>query len=270
MKELIESIQNKLVKKIKALQQRKNREKEGLFIVEGVRFVQEIPTNYTILFYAVSDTFQKINDISVYENKNQVFIFSDDVFCAIADTQHTQGILAVCQKKEIELSHFELKENGFYILIEEIQDPGNLGTIIRTADACNVDAIFLSKGCVDLYNTKVLRSTMGSLFHIPIFSNVNLEECIDNMKQKNITIFAAHLKAKQYYYTTDFKKGCAFLIGNEGKGISEIITKRCDKLIKIPMIGQAESLNASVATGILLYEAVRQRLMPERKMYENI
>ena len=110
MKELIESIQNKLVKKIKALQQRKNREKEGLFIVEGVRFVQEIPTNYTILFYAVSDTFQKINDISVYENKSQVFIFSDDVFCAIADTQHTQGILAVCQKKEIELFYFELKE----------------------------------------------------------------------------------------------------------------------------------------------------------------
>ena len=270
MKELIESIQNKLVKKIKALQQRKNREKESLFIVEGVRFVQEIPIDYTIVFYAVSNTFQKINDISIYENRSQVFVFSDDVFRTIADTQHTQGILAVCQKKEIELSHFKLKEKGFYILVEKIQDPGNLGTIIRTADACNVDAIFLSKGCVDLYNTKVLRSTMGSLFHIPIFCNVNLEKYIDNMKQKNITVFAAHLKAKQYYYTTDLKKGCAFLIGNEGKGISDTVAKKCDKLIKIPMLGQAESLNASVATAVLLYEVVRQRLMSERKIYENI
>lgn len=264
MKKLIESVQNKLVKKIKALQQRKNREKECLFIVEGIRFVQEIPVNDSILFYAVSNTFQKTNDITIYEKRSKVFVFSDDVFRSVADTQHTQGILAVCQKKEINLNDFKLKQKGFYILAEEIQDPGNLGTMIRTADACNVDAIFLSKGCVDLYNAKVLRSTMGSLFHVPIFSNVDLEKCIDSMKQKNITVFAAHLKTEQYYYTADFKKGCAFLIGNEGKGITETIAKKCDKLIKIPMIGQAQSLNASVATGVLLYEVVRQRLLLER------
>ena len=100
MKNLIESVQNKLVKKIKGLQQRKNREKEGLFVVEGVRFVKEIPETYHILFYAVSNTFQKINDISIYEKRSQVFILADNVFTAVADTEHSQGILAVCQKKE--------------------------------------------------------------------------------------------------------------------------------------------------------------------------
>lgn len=257
MNTLIESIQNKLIKQIKALQLRKNREKEGLFIVEGVRFVNEIPQN-DISYYAVSDTFQKTNDISIYQKRAQVFICSDTVFHTISDTEHTQGILAICHKRE--LSEFQLHTNGLYILVEEIQDPGNLGTIIRTAAACNADAIFLSKGCVDLYNPKTLRSTMGSLFHLPIIQNADLSKYIDDMKQKNITVFAAHLKASEYYYNMDFKNGCAFLIGNEGKGISDALAQKCTQLIKIPMIGKAESLNASIAAGVLLYEAVRQKL----------
>ncbi len=258
MKNLIESAQNKFVKKIKGLQQHKNREKEGLFVVEGLRFVAEIPQNYSILFYAVSNRFQNKNDISVYQKRSQVLVFADTIFSTMTDTEHSQGILAVCQKKEN--TEFYFKQNGLYLLIEEVQDPGNLGTIIRTADACNVDAIFLSKGCVDLYNPKVLRSTMGSLFHVPIFRNVDFISSIDKMKQQNILVFAAHLKAKDYYYTANFKKGCAFLIGNEGKGISEEAAQKCSQLIKIPMLGQAESLNASVASAVLLYEAVRQRL----------
>ncbi len=158
------------------------------------------------------------------------------------------------------LSEYQLNEKGFYILAENIQDPGNLGTMIRTADACHADAVFLSKGCVDLYNTKVLRSTMGSLFHLPIFQNVDFIDYIDSMKQKNIMIFAAHLKAQKYYYNTDFRKGCALLIGNEGKGITDKIAQKCHEFVKIPMVGKAESLNASVAAGVLMYEVVRQRM----------
>lgn len=257
---LIESVQNKLVKKIKSLQQRKNRDKEGVFIVEGIRFVGEIPQTVTILYYAVSHTFQKINDISIYEKRSQVFVFSDNVFDSISDTQHTQGIIAICQKKNIELSEYVLHEKGFYILAENIQDPGNLGTIIRTADACHADAVFLSKGCVDLYNAKVLRSTMGSLFHMPIFQNVDFIEYMDIMKQNNITIFASHLKAKKYYYHADFHKACALVIGNEGKGITDEIAQKCHEWIKIPMVGKAESLNVSIAAGVLMYEVVRQRI----------
>lgn len=260
MKILIESVQNKLVKKIKSLQQRKNREKEGLFVVEGVRFVGEIPNNVNILYIAVSHTFQKMNDITVYEKRSQVFVFSDTVFNTISDTQHTQGIIAICKKNTIALSEYVLNEKGFYILAENIQDPGNLGTMIRTADACHADAVFLSKGCVDLYNAKVLRSTMGSLFHLPIFQNVDFIDYIDSMKQKNIMIFAAHLKAQKYYYNTDFRKGCALIIGNEGKGITDEIAQKCHEFVKIPMVGKAESLNASVAAGVLMYEVVRQRM----------
>lgn len=260
MKVLIESVQNKLVKKIKSLQQRKNREKEGLFVVEGVRFVNEIPQSSNILYIAVSHTFQKMNDISVYEKRSQVFVFSDTVFDTICDTQHTQGIIAICKKNTIALSEYVLNEKGFYILAENIQDPGNLGTMIRTADACNADAVFLSKGCVDLYNAKVLRSTMGSLFHLPIFQNVDFIEYIHHMKQKNIMLFAAHLKAQKYYYNTDFHKGCALVIGNEGKGITNEIAQKCHEFVKIPMVGKAESLNASVAAGVLMYEVVRQRM----------
>ena len=260
MKILIESVQNKLVKKIKSLQQRKNSEKEGLFVVEGVRFVGEIRNNVNILYIAVSHTFQKMNDITVYEKRSQVFVFSDTVFDTISDTQHTQGIIAICQKKNMVLSEYQLNEKGFYILAENIQDPGNLGTMIRTADACHADAVFLSKGCVDLYNTKVLRSTMGSLFHLPIFQNVDFIDYMDSMKQKNIMIFAAHLKAQKYYYNTDFRKGCALLIGNEGKGITDKIAQKCHEFVKIPMVGKAESLNASVAAGVLMYEVVRQRM----------
>ena len=130
--------------------------------------------------------FQNKNDISVYQKRSQVFVFADHIFSAMTDTEHSQGILAVCQKKENTEFHFN--SNGFYLLIEEMQDPGNLGTIIRTADACHVDAVFLSKGCVDLYNPKVLRSTMGSLFHVPIFRNVDFISCISKMKQQDIFV----------------------------------------------------------------------------------
>ena len=124
MKNLIESAQNKFVKKIKGLQQHKNREKEGLFVVEGLRFVAEIPQNYSILFYAVSNRFQNKNDISVYQKRSQVLVFADTIFSTMTDTEHSQGILAVCQKKEN--TEFYFKQNGLYLLIEEVQDPGNL------------------------------------------------------------------------------------------------------------------------------------------------
>ena len=256
---MIQSSKNQLVKKIKLLQQKKYRDKENMFIVEGIRFLSEIPTQYPIAFYAASDTFQNKNDISEYKKRAEVFVFSDEIFQMISETEHSQGILAVCQKQEAK-QKLQLQKNGFYLLAEQIQDPGNLGTIIRTADACGVNGIFLSKGCVDLYNSKVLRSTMGSIFHLPIMQNVDLSECIEQMKQNQIAVLAAHLDAKEYPYTVNLKKGCAILIGNEGRGISQQISKKCTQLVKLPMIGQAESLNASVAAGVLLYKAVRQRI----------
>ena len=141
-----------------------------------------------------------------------------------------------------------------------MNDPGNLGTVIRTADACGADAIFLSKGSVDMYNPKVLRSTMGSMFHVPVFQNVELNEISAKLKKNEIPLYAAHLRGDTYPYGLELAEPCAFIIGNEARGLSDEAADLCDRWVKIPMPGQAESLNASIAAGVLMYEVVRQRL----------
>lgn len=257
---MIESMQNKLVKKIASLKQKKYREQEDLFVVEGLRFVQEIPSDWVILWYGISEDFI-IPEHNWKTHANvPVYTFSQHVFQSMSSTEHPQGILALCQQKHLQQKHFIPEENGFYLLLEELTDPGNLGTIIRVADACGIHGIFLSSGCVDLYNPKVLRSTMGSLFHIPIYQNCNLKETIDVLHQHHTSVYAAHLEGITYPYTLDLKKSCGILIGNEARGLSNEASALCDTLVKIPMPGQAESLNAAIAAGILLYEVVRQRL----------
>lgn len=260
---MIESAQNKIVKKIVSLNQRKEREKQKLFIAEGNKFVSEIPKDWEIDLFAVSQSFALENDISFYQNRANTFVVSDTVFRSISDTQTPQGILAVCFQKKYDIDTFleKNKKNGFYILAERLNDPGNLGTIIRTADAGGVQAIFLSEKSVDVYNPKVLRATMGSIFHLPIFQNIDLKNIIEKLHKHQVNILAAHLKGKNYPYTFDLKQSCAFLIGNEANGLSENTANLCDIYVKLPMIGKAESLNASIAAGILIYEAVRQRLI---------
>lgn len=153
-----------------------------------------------------------------------------------------------------------IKKDGFYVIAEEMNDPGNLGTVIRTAHAAGADGVILSKGSVDLYNPKVLRSTMGSVFKIPVIQNADLAQVTDLMKRSGISIYAAHLKGKKLLYELDLKNGCAFMLGNEARGLSDKAADMCDELVKIPMPGNAESLNASVAAAVLIYEMVRQRL----------
>lgn len=259
--DLIISTQNKIVKKIISLQSKKNRDKDGLFVAEGIRFVSEIPLDWEVDLYAVTEGFADQNDVKIFEKRASTFIFSQEVFATLSDTEHPQGILAVCHRKKIEASAVIGKEKGFYLLAEELNDPGNMGTIIRTADACGANGIFLSKGSVDLYNPKVLRSTMGSLFHVPIFQNMDLMEIVSQMKRNNVLVLAAHLKGEKYPYVFDFKGSCAILIGNEARGLSEETAALCNHFVKIPMVGQAESLNASIAAGVLMYEVVRQRIM---------
>ncbi|MGN0136955.1 TrmH family RNA methyltransferase [Anaerotignum sp.] len=256
----IESRENKWVKRLNGLKIKKNREKEGVFVAEGLRFISEIPADRAVEVYAVSQTFAMENDISVYEKRAEVLCFSDTLFAAACDTETPQGILAVCKKLEWDEAAVFAKHAPFFLLAEELNDPGNLGTVIRTADACGADAVFLSKGSVDLYNPKVLRSTMGSLFHVPVFQNVDLHEISAKLKANKIPLYAAHLKGDGFPYDLDLKASCAFLIGNEARGLSEQAANLCDQWVKIPMPGQAESLNASVAAGVLLYEVVRQRL----------
>ncbi len=256
----IESRDNKWVKRLNGLKIKKNRDKEGVFIAEGLRFISEVPVEHPVEAYVVSEAFAAENDISLYEEKAEVLCLTEALFGAVCDTENPQGILAVCKKLEWDESAVFAKDKPFLILAEELNDPGNLGTVIRTADACGADAVFLSKGSVDLYNPKVLRSTMGSMFHVPVFQNIDLDEVSAKLKANNIPLYAAHLKGDTYPYGLDLAENCAFIIGNEARGLSDEAADLCDRWVKIPMPGQAESLNASIAAGVLMYEVVRQRL----------
>lgn len=264
MRKRIESAQNKLIKRLHGLQLRKNREKEKVFIAEGIRFVSEIPLDWEIELYAVSDTYAQNYDLEILEQRAPLYIMPDALFEKISETEHPQGILAVCAQKVLDIAPFLEKSNPFFLLAEELNDPGNLGTIIRTADACNVDAVFLSQGSVDLYHPKVLRATMGSIFHIAVFQGIVLSETAEMLRERGIPLYAAHLKGRQYPYSLNLRRACAFLIGNEARGISEEAAAICDSFVKIPMPGEAESLNASIAAGVLMYEVVRQRLIPRQ------
>ncbi len=259
---IIESSQNKVVKQIVALQKRKEREKRRLFIAEGERFVGEIPKEWEVDMVATSERFalQHPSLLQSLEMKCPVYVVKEEVFSILSDTQTPQGILAVCRQKSEDIQEFFSKEAPFVILAEELQDPGNLGTLIRTADAAGAHGVILTKGSVDVYNPKVLRSTMGSIFHLPIIQDIDLVELIGFLKQQDITILAAHLQGAVYPYEIDMRTGIMLMVGNEARGLSAFAAEQAHLRIKIPMIGPAESLNVAMAAGILLYEVVRQRL----------
>ena len=249
---------NKTAKLIKSLKEKKYRDRDWLFVVEGERFVGEIMDNCEIEFMVFSESYAALKDVSEYK---KAFVFSDKIFKEFSETSNPQGIIAVCRKKTFSIDEvIEKNAGGIYILAEDLNDPGNLGTIIRTADASGAAAVILSKGSVDLYNGKVLRSTMGSLFHIPVIENADIKQCIEKLKKSGITVFAAHLKGDRTLYDCNFKNPSAFVIGNEARGLSDETSKICDVLLKIPMPGKAESLNAAVAASVMMYEAVGQRM----------
>lgn len=258
----IESKENKRLKWLHSLKIKKNRDKEGLFLAEGLRFVDEILREEAldVRCFVVSERFAMERDTAPYENRAETILLPDALFVPLCDTEHPQGIVAVCKKLEWDIDAVLAKKAPFLLLAEELNDPGNLGTVIRTADACGADGIFLSKGSVDLYNPKVLRATMGSLFHVPVFQEIALDELAKELQERGIPLYAAHLRGDCTPYALDLQGACAFLIGNEARGLSEEAAALCHRLVKLPMPGRAESLNASIAAGVLLYEVVRQRI----------
>jgi TrmH family RNA methyltransferase len=257
---VIESLQNTIVKQVSALKQRQQREKSNLFVVEGIRFVDDIPNDWNIEKYVISESFADKNQEKILNLHSKVYTVTDAIFMTISDTQNPQGILALCTQKTYTLEDILKADTPFLLIADQLQDPGNLGTIIRVADAAGVTGVILSKGCVDLYNPKVLRATMGSVFHIPIVTNANILDTISALKSNHIITLSAHLKGKTTPYEVNLKQSVAIIVGNEANGISDDIAAQTDALVKLPMPGLAESLNVSIASGILLYEVVRQRL----------
>lgn len=233
------------------------RKERGLFVIEGIRMFVEIPKDRIVKIYA-SESF-------AYDNKEMLCdyryeIVADNVFKTMSDTKTPQGILAVVKMLEYDIEDLFKKDKvPMLVFLENIQDPGNLGTIIRTAEGAGATGIIMSDKTVDIYNPKTIRSTMGSLFRMPFVYSEDVVAAIHSLKQQNIKVFAAHLEGRNYYYEEDMKVPMAVLIGNEGNGLTEELSKEADVRIKIPMEGKLESLNAAVSTAVILYEAMRQR-----------
>ncbi|MFD2046273.1 TrmH family RNA methyltransferase [Ornithinibacillus salinisoli] len=241
---MITSVQNDKVKNWKKLQRRKERKNTGTFLIEGYHLVEEAwKSEWTIREIIVQQ------DVSVpaWCENYQVTVVGENVFQYISETKTPQGIAAIVSFKEQPASI-----GNFVLLIDAIQDPGNLGTIIRTADAAGFDAIILGNGTVDVFNDKVIRATQGSIFHIPIFQE-NLEERISILQQEGFSIWATALTNAKPYHTIEKPEKVALVLGNEGAGIKEDIIRQADTIVNIPIYGEAESLNVSVAAGILMY-----------------
>ena len=253
---MITTIQNKQIKQIMKLKKNaRERRKQQLFLVEGIRMFTEIPEQYLYKVYA-SEDFDKEHQ-AVFEGM-EVELVSDQVMKEISDTMTPQGVLALVRMLEYSLEDLLQQENPLLLVLENLQDPGNLGTILRTGEGAGINGIIMSRETVDIYNPKVTRSTMGSIFRVPFVYVDDLFEVIKMMKDRNITTYAAHLNGTDYTRES-YTSGTAFLIGNEGNGLTDELTDNAQKKIKIPMCGRVESLNAAMASGLLVYEARRQR-----------
>ncbi len=253
----ITTTQNKTYKKIRALKQKKERTKQHAFTVEGLKSVQDaLSAGWQPELLAMSETFFAGASFSA-PPEIPVYQMPDSLFSALCDTETPQGILAVLPIPEEET--FSPDEGGIYLFCDSVSDPGNLGTIIRTADAAGFSAVLLSDGCVDLYSPKTIRASMGSFFHLPVLSHITKPQ-LSAWKYAGFQILCGALSEQTVsYLDADFKKPTILVVGNEANGISEEILQLANQCIKIPIYGRAESLNVGVAAGVLMYEAARQR-----------
>ena len=254
---MISSTSNVKVKNLINLKKNaRARKKESCFLVEGPRMFFEIPKSRVKECYLTEEFANKY--VKELEDWNYELI-SENVCRHISDTKTPQGVIAVVKREEPSIEELLNKEkNPCFFLLENLQDPGNLGTIIRTAEGAGVTGIIMNKETVDIYNPKVIRSTMGAVFRVPFVIVDSLTEVITLLKEKGISVYAGHLKG-DVFYRQDYRSGSAFLIGNEGNGLTDEITALADCKIKIPMKGKVESLNAAVSATILMYETMRQR-----------
>ena len=219
---------------------------------------QEAPRDRIEKVY-LSENFEQKRGKEMNLSGLSVEVLSDKVFSHVSDTKTPQGILCLVKQKKVDLSEMLEKTTPFLMVLDNLQDPGNLGTIVRTAEGAGVTGIIMSRDTVDIYNPKTIRSTMGSVYRMPFFYVEDILEFLEDLRGQGIRTYAAHLDGANNYDEESYKEACAFLIGNEGNGLRDEVAKKADIWIKIPMYGQVESLNAAIASSILMYEVSRQR-----------
>lgn len=258
---MITSTSSSQVKHVLQLQKKaKTRKEFKEFVVEGHKMVAEAGNDRLVKVYE-SETFAQSNPEFISENgidESKVEKVTDHIFSQMSDTKTPQGVMAIVSMKHYELKDM-LNDKSLFIMVENLQDPGNLGTIVRMGEGAGISGVIMSPATVDIYNPKTIRSTMGSIYRVPFLYAQDWKKTVEQVQAAGVTIYAAHLDGKNEYTQEDYRTGSAFLIGNEGNGLTEETTAMADTLIRIPMEGQVESLNAAIACTILSYEAARQR-----------
>lgn len=277
----LDMLTNAKIKEIQKLTEKsKARREAGLFVIEGPRMFIETPLEWIEEIYVTqrfldnADSGLSATSAGSVENSHSDHstsirasemitwmnheVVTEEQMKKLTDTVTPQGILCVVRQPSYTMEDI-INHPGhrLIMILEDIQDPGNLGTIFRTAEGAGASGIIMTKGCADLFNPKVVRSTMGSIYRVPFFVTDDIEQTISLVKNAQIEVFAAHLKGEHFYDEIEYKDA-AFLIGNEGRGLKDSTSSLADTYIKIPMSGELESLNASMAAGILMYEHNRQ------------
>lgn len=257
----IESKDNNLFKSTKKLKERKNRNKSNKYIIEGFRLVQEafkanVDVDYVIVTKDGSEKMSQFLSEYIYD-RMKIYEISDNLFKELVSTENPQGILAVINMN-VKPMNFD---GNFYLLCDKLQDPGNIGTIIRTAHAAGVQGIILTKGTVDIYNDKAIRSTMGSIFYIPVHYDDDNLSLVKKLKDQGFKLVVTSLETDKDFFQEDLGGKVVLTVGNEGNGVSEEVFGLADTKVKIPMPGNAESLNVAIATSVIMYEKVRQEQM---------
>lgn len=264
---MIKSLSNERVRKVVSyIQKSKARKESNVFVIEGMKMLREAPVLQVREAYVT----EKFLDGASEEDKEILWRYgaetvTDEVMKKMADTRTPQGVLAVVSmyqysEEEVLDGYKEMGiEKPLLLILENIQDPGNLGTMLRSSEGAGVTGVILSKGSADVYNPKVIRSTMGSIFRMPFMYVDNLPAFVEKLLERGIKTYAAHLKGKRNYDKFDYTKPTAFLIGNEGNGLSKETADAASEYVLIPMKGQVESMNAATSAAILTFEASRQR-----------
>lgn len=269
----ITSKDNKNFKMCLQLESRKHRDKLGKYLIEGPNLIREALNAHVIPEILVlseeatlnpeicglCEEYTKITDES---REEKILVFNEDIFKKLAQTEHSQGILGVVKKnvfKEEEFFEAAKRGSGNILVLDRLQDPGNVGTIIRTADAADYGGVMILRGTVDIFSPKVVRACTGSLFRVPLIFTESAQQGIKLLVAHGKKVVSTGFETDKYYYDVDLKSNIALVIGNEGNGICDEFKTHSHEVVKIPMAGNIESLNASVAAAILMYETMRNR-----------
>lgn len=240
----------------------KERRRAGVFLTEGFKLFEEAPTEKIREVYLTEEGLARAKEAPPLWEKLKLTGYetvSEEIFQKMSDTKTPQGVLCVAEQPAYTLEQMLEPRAPLLVVLESIQDPGNLGTILRTGEGAGVTGVILGGETADIFHPKTVRATMGSIFRVPFFCAEDLSEVLEVLRMRGVHTYAAHLSGAAYYDSYSFREGTAFLIGNEGNGLSAGLAAQADNLLKIPMAGRVESLNAAVASALLMYEALRQR-----------